>query len=45
MPAKYINLACGPVFIHSPVWGSLDFLAAEGVQKDNLLGRFARRAP
>ena len=39
MPAKYINLACGPVFIDSPVWANFDFVAASGVQQADLLGR------
>lgn len=39
MPAKYINLACGPVFIDSSDWANFDFLATSGVQKANLLGR------
>jgi len=44
MPTKYINLACGLVFIDSPFWILFDFLEAEGVQKANLLGRFTRKA-
>lgn len=39
MPPKYINLACGPVFIDSSDWANFDFVAAPGVQKENLLGR------
>lgn len=39
MPAKYINLACGPVFIDSLVWTNFDFVAASGVQQADLLGR------
>lgn len=39
MSAKYINLACGPVFIDSPDWVNFDFVAAEGVRQVNLLGR------
>lgn len=39
MPAKYINLACGPIFIDSPDWANFDFAAALGVQKTNLLAR------
>lgn len=39
MAAKYINLACGPVFIDNPNWANFDFVAASGVQQANLLGR------
>lgn len=39
MPAKYINLACGSVFIDSPDWANFDFVAASGVQQANLLER------
>ena len=39
MSAKYINLACGPVFIGSPDWANFDFVAASGVQQVDLLGR------
>ena len=39
MPAKYINLACGSVFIDSPVWANFDFVAASGVKQADLLGR------
>lgn len=39
MPAKYINLACGPIFVDSPDWANFDFSAALGVQRTNLLGR------
>jgi SAM-dependent methyltransferase len=39
MPAKYINLACGRVFLNSSEWANFDFVAVPGVQKANLLGR------
>ena len=39
MPAKYINLACGPVFIDKSAWANFDFVAASGVQQADLLGR------
>lgn len=41
MNSKYINLACGPVFIDSPEWTNFDFVSADGVQKANLLGRLS----
>ena len=43
MPAQYMNRVCGSVFIDSPIWSSFDCMTAERVQKDNLLGRFARK--
>jgi len=39
MSAKYIKLACGPVFIDRPDWANFDFVAASGVQQADLLGR------
>jgi predicted SAM-dependent methyltransferase len=37
--AKYVNLACGPVFIDCPDWLNLDFVAELGVKQANLLER------
>lgn len=39
MPAKYVNLASGPIFIDSSAWENFDFAAAPGVQQADLLGQ------
>lgn len=40
MSSKYVNLACGSVFIDSPEWINLDFApVTNGVVKANLLGK------
>ncbi len=44
MSAKYVNLACGSVFINSDVWMNFDFAPTYGVQQANLLGRLPLQA-
>lgn len=37
MNGKYVNLACGPIFIDSQEWVNFDFFAPQGVHKADLL--------